>query len=365
MPQMTIGPAQTFTAISTQMSNPKSDKHLRFDNVNGLYTGKKASMAKTADTVLGGTRLQTRAQKRVDAANQIKASLNHEYGAGFGDRVFSRVLSDNALNLSQGVKQSHMNAISRAVTNLLALEGKCPTGAQITPDGNLQGASTFLRNADTGSIISTDIEDSARSRIHTSNLVDMGGVHLSTNSQKDLYRMDVNLHDPTGVFNTDHQSDHAVGNALQGFAGSANAAKVLSGVLNQDTLSSLLDGMKRSDGEPIRFTFPNKTAASSVLEHNGTLTQVPFPGQYSSARMDVTQNGHGDFEIDIHWPLHFNGVTAPKKGEIDFLPLHGQNASARATLTTKITIDGQKASQGLLEVGVPLIVKLDYSGKIS
>lgn len=137
MPQMAVGANTTFTQVYNQFhtTGGSTDKHVRFENAQGLYTSKNASAATLADA-FGGHRLQDRQQKQADGGARIRQAIRNEHPQ-LADRIFARLGQDHpGVDFTQGVTRGELAHIKAAVDAVVAdhdhLRTLTPAGLAVT-----------------------------------------------------------------------------------------------------------------------------------------------------------------------------------------------------------------------------------------
>lgn len=122
---MAITPVQlsnktTFSEIEARFSTQVGgkDQHIQTKEGRELYTSDKRASLSTVKALFGfGQQIGIRAAKRDAGSFEIRQSLDREFGAGIGDRVFKH-LKDKGTDLTHGVKRSDFGAIREAFKDL-------------------------------------------------------------------------------------------------------------------------------------------------------------------------------------------------------------------------------------------------------
>lgn len=128
-----------------------SDKALRTTDGNALYTHTKMSSSTVARALglgrfVSQDRIDARETKKQDGASLIKKSLDREFGAGFGDRVFKHIMDGGGKNMAEGVTRRDLGTIKSAADELQAHDALFKSvlgGVNLSEDGALQ----TVRNA--------------------------------------------------------------------------------------------------------------------------------------------------------------------------------------------------------------------------
>lgn len=122
-----------------------SDKALRTTDGTTLYTHTKLSSSTVARALglgkyVSQERIDARETKKHDGADLIKRSLDREYGAGFGDRVFKHILDTGGKNMAEGVTRRDLGTIKSAADELQAHDARFTSfsgGITLGEDGAL------------------------------------------------------------------------------------------------------------------------------------------------------------------------------------------------------------------------------------
>lgn len=122
-----------------------SDKALRTTDGTTLYTHTKLSSSTVARALglgkfVSQDRIDARETKKHDGADLIKRSLDREFGAGFGDRVFKHILDTGGKNMAEGVTRRDLGTIKSAADELQAHDARFTSfsgGITLGDDGAL------------------------------------------------------------------------------------------------------------------------------------------------------------------------------------------------------------------------------------
>lgn len=217
---------------------------------------------------------------------------------------------------------------------------------------------------------------------------DSAGVSISSSAAADFNRLNINFHKADGTAHNTYlegSTDRAAENfqqsvaALRETAGSDEATKVLSSVLNQSVALRLMNRFEGEGGKEVTMHAAGKGYDGAVLHGADGDRSIEDPGaQIAGAKFDLTKTETGDFNVHIKWEQFAVGVR-----DIDNLSdtvlMHPENPRRSAsntegsgttipsvlsvTLDVDMTISAEAAAQGKLEF-IDTSVKHQFEGRV-
>ena len=305
MPQLNVQ-APTFTNIYQTFQptgGASDDKHVRFENAKGLYTSQKASTA-TVSAFFGSSRLQDRAQKRADGADQVYQAIAREYPAEAA-RIFSALARDHPqIDFNQGLRRGDLAHIQATIATVLQQEqhlaGASPRSLRLADDPqNPQRLSGDMRgNYSQASMQSTFryVDDSLRDLQGMRTIAAQGLPTVAEQFMKDLPRSEIRL---GGTLLQDKGPVDARA-TLARFTGNDAESLGLSMLVSQQMLTGLNIGT--------RDTFTSEDG-HKLMPRIGN----PLDGQQKNQFVNVTRQGN-DYVIDYRVAAKLNGFAAGMSG---------------------------------------------------
>lgn len=207
------------------------------------------------------------------------------------------------------------------------------------------------------------------------NTKNVGGVVITEKANDDLTRMNCrignyNTMGPEGGDGTPEMNAKKVSNAqrLVQFAGTGNAAKVLSSVTNQYMLRPLETALQTPSGDKMRMLLATNGNPNDYTykDSNGVSHNVGKPPQYAAAqyRLEKYNDGTGDFKVSVSWDLYATGFQNPDLTGRIGLPTPNPDRVVKTTTTVEWRINKQDADRGVLTLTMPTPPRTTFDGHL-
>ena len=333
MPQLNVQ-APTFTNIYQAFQptgGASDDKHVRFENVKGLYTSQNASTA-AISAFFGSNRLNERAQKQADGADQVYRAIAREY-PNEAAKIFARLARDHPqIDFSQGVTRGDLAHIRSTIDGVLQekqhLSDTSPRALQLAGDtddpqrlsGEVQGRFGQLSVQATTRYIDGSLADLAGKPM----VRQQGMPTVVDQFQKDLPRSEIRI---GGVLLQDKGPVDAR-TQLSRFTGNDAEATGLSMLVCQQIPTGLISGT--------RDTFTSESG-NRLMPRIGN----PLDGQQKNQFVNVTKQGD-DYVIDYRVAAKLNGFVAGMSS------LTTESDRSTIELTMQLTISADDLRNGNL-----------------
>lgn len=252
-----------------------------------------------------------------------------------------------------------------------------PSGMQVGQHGAVTGTMRLTTAVDEKNLqvkpLQTLFTDTAKSYLaKTSNV---GGVEISSKANDDLVRMDCSIggyktFGPPGGDGTPQMNKKREDNAraILNFAGSPNAAKVLSSVMNQYMLRPLETALETGSGDKLKRILANRGNENDFTykDSNGVSHNVGKPGQYNAAKytIDTYNDGTGDFKVTVSWDLYAVGFqNADSTGKVN-LPTPHPDRVVKTSTNVEWRISKSEADKGNLVLTMPTPPTTTFDGHL-
>ena len=199
----------------------------------------------------------------------------------------------------------------------------------------------------------------------------VGDITISDKSKADWPRMDFTFKTPDGDYNTKHTGSSNTANekiaesvaVARQFAGTDQATKVLSSVLNQYGWRDLTSSIAAEDGTQVNFRpLPRGTPFADVHTPDGVIRNESPTKQITGAHFVASKTEDGNFKITMDWTIVSNGPsegggfakinsfhsenpTSSSAGDIS-----GAQSALSVTVTGEIIISAEAAHRGELDI---------------
>ena len=195
-------------------------------------------------------------------------------------------------------------------------------------------------------------------------------VPLAKKAADDLPRMHVNV----GGVDTYKKSSAEIVDAFKGLAGTDNASKVLSGVVNQYMLRPM-EQLPTEGGKPVtlgiapKYVSDDKSSTKFVESYTftdgeGVEHDIGKPKQYGSAQFTVDTFPDGDFRVKVDWDMFVPGFRNPDNPD-NRAPLGGNDKLMKVNFTTEWRISKEQADLGKLDFSMTQPPRAAFSGKLA
>lgn len=333
MPQLNVQ-APTFTNIYQTFQptgGASDDKHVRFENAKGLYTSQNASMA-AVSAFFGSNRLQDRAQKQADGADQVYRAIAREYPQDAA-KIFAKLAQDHPqIDFNQGVTRGDLAHIQSTIDGVLLetqhLAATCPQA--LTLGGHPNDAQRLSGDAQ-GNFGQASVQ--ATTRYVNGSLGDLAGQPMVQQQGMPTVPRQFMIDLP--------RSEIRVGGALLQDKGPVDARTQLSAFTGNDAEStglSMLVCQQIPTGliSGTRDTFTSESG-NRLMPRIGN----PLNGQLKNQFINVTKQGN-DYVIDYRVAAKLNGFVA------GMTSLTAEPDRSTIELTMQLTISANDLRNGNL-----------------
>lgn len=149
---------------------------------------------------------------------------------------------------------------------------------------------------------------------------------------------------------------------MRAFTGSDEATKVLSCILHQHEVRTIVRAITAPDGTVVTFQPPPKGYDAQVTDSSGHVQRIKNPGQIGDARITISKTAAGDFEVNVDWDYLSTSVVVTQDNASQIVdpgnPTHASVDSAeqqtvnclKIKLAGQFTVSGDHARQGRLGI---------------
>ncbi len=274
-------------------------------------------------------------------------------------------------------------------TNLQSILANLPAGINLDDDGNLSGTSLITslpkkyREGTTNfqpgkeGMKYQDFVNAKYKEALAGQPTSIGGSNFVKQAASDFYRTDYEFIGEHKIFRsadieskTQAVRQETVAANLVEFAGTEEAAHVLSSVLQQGVVTGLLTSLSNSEGvalnshlRPVNIkTTTGIHRQVTLFKDDGTREVILDPRGMGTAKFKLSRNENSDFKLLVDWQAYYD-LQRDNVGEnlVDGLPL-GENDVIGVHFQTEFIINKVEADKGEIQISTDGI-SATFSGR--
>lgn len=251
-----------------------------------------------------------------------------------------------------------------------------PPGIDIDLNGSMRGAIDLTTVHGTNLGPAVPIHDAVTRGVEArlgGTMVNQGGATVHEHFGRDATRMNFFLGGvqtntrPAASAQERQVAFDAVARDLRSFAGTDNAARVLSSVLHQDMFGQFMMTHVKADGGQIQLQPPDNTdipTGATYVDSNGNSENIGKPTQYRDVEARVSTYPNGDFKLEVNWDYYFSRARLMQTGDRAEMMPHEPSRVAKLNTSFEMRISKADADRGDFSfqfVGTPTAT---FEGKI-